>query len=131
MVLDKIKALAENAKTHHQSASIIAKAIPKHAREWMDVYTLHYESLRTYAEALLLLEKINTLNHQCLFAALLISYPHLELDWNFFEKVRTKRNGVNYYGESASHDDWKEIDLQMNLYLATLQKELEAKLENR
>ena len=126
--VEKINALAANAAIHHRSAKIIAGAIDKNAKEWMDVYTLKYEALRTYAEALLLLEKVDTLNHQCLFSALLIHYPHLDLDWNFFEKVRTKRNGINYYGESVGYGDWKEVEVQMNLYLLTLQKETEKKL---
>lgn len=130
MNVAKARALMENAQTNVNSAKILATALEKNAKEWLNVYTLHYEALRVYAEALLLLLKIDSPNHQCLFAALCMKYPHLELDWNFFEKIRTKRNGANYYGEQITWKDWKDVELQMNLYISTVQKELEAKLES-
>lgn len=126
----KARALMENAQTNVNSAKILAKALERDAREWMNVYTLHYDALRLYAEALLLLLRIDSPNHQCLFASLCMKYPRLELDWNFFEKIRTKRNGVNYYGERITGKDWKDVELQMNLYLSTVEKELGAKLES-
>lgn len=126
--LDLIRTLFENANTNLSSAKIIEKSISRDAKEWMNVYTLHYESIRLYAEALLRMANITSDNHQCIFAALLTKYPELELDWGFFEKIRTKRHGANYYGEAVNYSDWKEIHVQASLYISTLKKEIEIKI---
>ncbi len=126
--LEKIKSLIENAEINTNSSNLLAKAIDKSAKEWMNVYTLCYDALGIYAEALLLFEKIESNNHQCLFAALCLKYAHLELEWDFFESLRTKRNGINYYGERINHHDWRSIEMQMKLYLSTLKEEVKRKL---
>jgi hypothetical protein len=58
----------------------------------------------------------------------LMRYPDLELDWDFFEKVRTKRNGLDYYGNPVGYSDWKEVELQMGLYITTLKKEIRKRI---
>jgi uncharacterized protein (UPF0332 family) len=121
---EKIHSLAQNAQININSAEILAKSLSKDKKEWLNVFTLHYEALRIYAEALLLSKMIQSNNHQCLFSALCTKFPDLELDWNFFESVRTKRNGVNYYGELITYVNWKQIEIQMKLYLSTLHKEV-------
>jgi len=40
------------------------------------------------------------------------------------------RNRSIYYGKAASYDDWKSIELQLNLYVTTLKKAIEKKLES-
>lgn len=127
---EKIKTLIQNAETNVSAANIIKQAIHQNAKEWMNVYILHYESMRIYAEALLHLKLIQSPNHQCMFAVLCTKFPELELNWDFFEKIRTVRNGVNYYGKELTYNDWKEIELQINLYLGTLKKELEQHINN-
>lgn len=127
--VDRVKSLTENAETGISTAQIVIKAISKQAKEWMSVYIGYYEALRMYAEALLAFDKVRTTNHQCLFALLCTKHPELELDWSFFEKVRTKRNGINYYGERVSYEDWKSIEVQMKIYISTLRKEITKRLE--
>ena len=51
------------------------------------------------------------------------------LTLNVFEKARTKRNGINYYGIPAAYEDWKEVELQFNLYIKKLKKEILKRLE--
>ena len=55
------------------------------------------------------------------------------LNWNltgiFFEKIRTKRNGINYYGTPIKQEDWKEVELQFELYIKKLKDELENKIK--
>jgi hypothetical protein len=125
--LDKIRSLTENSEIMLHSAQIIARSLTKESAEWMSVFTLHYDALRTLSEAALLFDKIESVNHQCIFAAVCSRY--LELDWNFFEKVRTKRNGINYYGERADFDYWKAVELQMGLYLKMLREEISKSLK--
>lgn len=123
--IEKVKSLMENAEININSALILAKAIEKNAKEWMNVFTLHYEALRIYAEALLHLEKMTTANHQGLFAALCQKFSYLDLDWDFLERIRTKRNGINYFGERVTFEDWKSVEVQIKLYLSALRKKLE------
>ena len=126
--LEKIHSLFQNANTNLSSAQILMKALNQKSSEWLNVFTLSYEAFRIYAEALLLFQKIESSNHLCVFSALCLKYPDLELDWNFLERIRTKRNGLNYYGESVGYQDWKSIELQMKLYLSLLKKEVEQRL---
>ncbi|MFT4303461.1 MAG: hypothetical protein ACMXYG_02775 [Candidatus Woesearchaeota archaeon] len=93
------------------------------------VYKLAYDVIHSLAEALLLFDKIKSMNHKCLFAYLCVKYEDLELDFNFFEKIRTKRNGIHYYGSFTSINEWRSIELQVMLYIKTLQKEILKKIE--
>jgi len=127
---DKIKSMIENAETNISSARIIEVNISKHAKEWMNVYTLHYESLRIYSECILYFDNFESTNHQCIFAAICTKHTALELDWNFFEKIRTKRHGVNYYGSRITYEDWKAIEAQIRVYLSTLRKSVLKSLKN-
>lgn len=126
--LQKVESLVENANISISSANILQKSLDKDAKEWMNVFTLYYDALKLCTEALLHLKSMGTNNHQCLFAALCTNYPELELSWEFLEQIRTKRNRINYYGEQITYDDWKKIELQLNLYISTLKKEIKKNL---
>lgn len=91
-------------------------------------YDTNYNIIHMLAETLLLFDKVKSSNHQCLFSVLCVRHPELELDWNFFEKIRTKRNGIHYYGTSINPSDWKEIDLQTKVYIKTLHSVLKKKI---
>ncbi|HLC84473.1 MAG TPA: hypothetical protein VJH22_01640 [Candidatus Nanoarchaeia archaeon] len=80
-------------------------------------------------EAFVRFDRIKSNNHQCLFAHLCEKHPELELDWSFLEKVRTKRNEIQYYGRPATCAEWKEIELQMMLYIKTLKTAIEQRLK--
>jgi len=125
---DRVRSLIVNADTNIDSANTLAKSLSKEDRRWMTVYTLHYEAIRICAEALLIFEKIMSENHQCLFAYLCAKHPEIGFDWDFFEKIRTKRNGVNYYGEQVHYDEWKAAEPKFNIYIAALKKEIEKRL---
>lgn len=123
----KLKDLMENAETSIESAEILAKGLSKNDRKWMTIYIQYYEALRIYAEAWVSSEGRKIVNHRCLFAYLCTNFS--ELDWNFFEKIRTKRNGANYYGGKIVYEDWKSIAVQIKLYISTLKKEVGKKSE--
>lgn len=125
---ERAKSLIVNADTNIDSANTLAQSLSKEDKRWMTVYILHYEAIRMCAEAFLVFEKIMSENHQCLFAYLCFKNPEPGFDWNFFEEIRRKRNGVNYYGEHVSYDDWKAVEPQFNLYVTALKKEIERKL---
>ena len=125
---ERVRALLKNAGIAAESADSLAKALKKDDEKWQTVYVLYYDALRMCVEAFLMFDKIVSLNHQCLFAVLCVKHRELELSWSFFETIRTKRNGVNYYGESIAFSDWKAAEVQMKLYISTLKKAIEKKL---
>ena len=125
----RIKSLMENAEINLNTAELIKKSIDEQDARWMNVYIIYYDSLRIYAEAYLLFKKLKISNHLCLFTCLCVKHQELEFDWNFFEKIRRKRNGINYYGEQITYDGWKEVESQLNLYISVLKKEVKKNLE--
>lgn len=125
---DKIKSLIQNADICIRTANIVIKAISQKDKEWMSVFLNHYDALRIYVEAFLEFDKIKIPNHECLFAYLCLKHPELELDWNFLNNVRRKRNGINYYGEHLTYDDWKHSEFQFKLCISALKKEINKKL---
>jgi uncharacterized protein (UPF0332 family) len=80
-------------------------------KRWNSTFKLYYDIIHQLAEAFLLFDKIKSKNHLCLFTNLCVEYPELELDWGFFEAIRTKRNGLHYYGTLVTNKDWKEVAL--------------------
>lgn len=125
---EKIKSTLLIADADVESAAFIIKNIPKLSHQWNSVYKLYYDALHELTESFLRFDKVKTDNHQCLFAYLCEKHPELEFSWDFFEKVRTKRNGINYYGAPASFDDWKEVELQFTLYIKKLKECIKKKL---
>ena len=121
----KMLLLVESNKEVAQKSAISAD---KNSITWNTIYNLHYDVLRELVEAFLVFDSVKIVNHKCLFAYLCTNHPELELNWEFFEKVRTSRNGINYYGQLVLYKDSKEIEVQLNLYGSTLKKVIEKKL---
>ncbi len=124
----KIKSMLNIAEADIESANSIKKNLPKQSKQWNSVYKLYYDALHELVESLLRFEKIKIDNHQCLFVYMCEKHSELEFSWDFFEKVRTKRNGINYYGTPISFDDWKAVELQFSLYIKRLKEEIKKKL---
>ncbi len=121
---EKIKATVKIAESDLDSADILKKNLVKNSSSWNSVYKLYYDALHELTESFLRLEKIKVDNHQCLFAYICEKHPELDFEWDFFEKVRTKRNGINYYGIPIKYDDFKEVELQLVLYIKKLKEEI-------
>ncbi len=127
---EKIKSTLNIADADVEAAKSIKKNLPKQSNQWNSVYKLYYDALHELVESFLRFEKTKIEKHQCLFAYLCEKHPELEFSWDFFEKVRTKRNGINYYGTPVNFDDWKEVELQFNLYIKRLKEEINKKLKS-
>lgn len=125
---EKIKSALLISQGDVESADFLKKNLPKESNHWNSVYKLYYDALHELAECFLKLDKMKVENHQCLFAYLCENHPELEFNWDFFEKVRTRRNGINYYGLPVNFKDWKEVELQFKLYLKKLNEELKKRL---
>jgi len=96
---------------------------------WNAGYNSFYDALHLLIEAFLIFDKTKSYNHQCLFAYLCLKHPELEFDWNFFERARMRRNGINYYAELVTENMWKEDSLQFELYISLLRKEIQKRLK--
>jgi uncharacterized protein (UPF0332 family) len=116
-----------NLKIAEEDLSIANHAV--RIQHWNSAYKLFYDVLHILVEAYLCFDRIKSLNHQCLFAYLCDKHSELEFSWEFFEKIRTKRNGINYYGQPVTNEDWKIAELQFRLYISALKKEIEKKLK--
>ena len=127
--LDKIKSTLTIAEGDIDAANSLKKDIPKQSNQWNSIYKLYYDALHELVESFLRFEKIKIDNHQCLFAYLCEKHPELEFNWDFFEKVRTKRNGINYYGTPVNLNDWKEVEVQFFIYIKKLKEEIKKKIK--
>ncbi len=125
---EKIKSTLTIAEADVESADAIKKNLQKLSSQWSSVYKLYYDALHELAESFLQFERLKIDNHQCLFSYLCEKHPELEFSWDFFEKVRTKRNGINYYGIPVAYEDWKEVEIQFNLYIKKLKGEIRRKI---
>lgn len=128
--LELIKSLTLVADKGLEFINNRAKDIPKDSTDWTFVFRDHYESLREFIEAYLLFGGIAAENHQCKNAYICFKYPELELDWEFLETIRLKRNAINYRGQLMKYDDWKSLQLRFDLHIRLLRKEIVKKLKD-
>jgi len=106
-----------------------SKNISKDRNEWTFVFRGYYESLRGLIEAYLLFDGISSDNHQCKNAYLCFRHKELDLNWEFLETARLKRNAINYRGQLLKYGDWKTMKLNFELHFNALKKEVENKIE--
>ncbi|MBW2990611.1 hypothetical protein KY348_02810 [Candidatus Woesearchaeota archaeon] len=93
-------------------------------------YDSLYDALHNLVEAFLAFDKVRSSNHQCLFAWLCYKHPELELDWSFFERIRTRRNGINYYGEPITKEKFNQDKLGFKLYANLLKNKILKRLKS-
>ncbi len=127
--IELIKSLKIVAERGLEFINKKSEDIPKDSTDWTFVFRDNYEALRGLIEAYLLFDGIEAGNHQCKNAYLCFKHPELELDWEFLETIRLKRNAINYRGQLLKHDDWKVLKLKFELHINALKRELEKKLE--
>ena len=125
-LIKSLKIVAEKGLEFIKSKS---KDMPKESTDWTFVFRDHYESLRGLIEAYLLFDGIAADNHQCKNACICFKHPELELDWEFLETIRLKRNAINYRGQLLKYDGWKSLKLKFELHINALRKEIEKKLK--
>src|SRR3989338_4229634 len=125
-LIKSLKIVAEKGLEFIKNRS---KDIPKDSTDWTFVFRDHYESLRGLIEAHLLFDGIEADSHQCKNAYLCFKHPELELDWDFLEIIRLKRNAINYRGKLLKYDDWKMFKLKFELHINALKNEIEKKMK--
>ena len=124
----KIQALVRQSQDDTGQARKLINTTKPTEPGWSTIYKLYYDVLHALVEGFLLFDQVKSSNHWCLFAYLCEKHSELDFDWKFFEEVRTKRNGIQYYGTSITYNDWKKIELQINLYITTMKRAVEEKL---
>lgn len=126
--VELIKSLKLVAEQGLVFINLVSKELPKNSTNWTFVFRDYYESLRGLIEAYLLFEGIAADSHQCKNAYLCFKHKELELNWEFLETIRLKRNAINYRGQLLTYDDWKVFKLNFELHISALKKEIEKKL---
>lgn len=125
-LIRSLKDIAEQGLSFTKEKS---KGLPKDSKNWTFVFRDYYESLRGFIEAYLLTDKITSENHQCKNAYRCFKHPELDLNWNFLETARLKRNHINYRGQSLKYEDWIKLKINFDLHINKLKEEIEKKLE--
>jgi hypothetical protein len=108
-----------------------SKGIKKESLDWTFVFRDYYEALRGLMEAFLLFDKVEAESHQCKNAYICIKHPELELDWNFLEIARLKRNAINYRGKLLNYDEWNLLKPNFSIHISTMKKQIEKKLQEK
>ena len=96
---------------------------------WRVIFNIHYDVFRELCDQLMRFERQKISNHQGLFAFIVLHFENLELDWNFLENIRTIRNRNKYQGLDISKIMWQSVKLQFNLYISTIKKEIEKRID--
>lgn len=96
---------------------------------WRVIFNIHYDVVRELCDVLMRFVKQKTSNHQGVFAFVVVKFPELDFDWNFFETIRNVRNNNKYRGIDIVEETWKKVALQIDLYVTTLVKEIEKRLK--
>ncbi len=125
-LIRSLKTVAEKGLEFIKNKS---KDIPKDSTDWTFVFRDYYESLRGLIEAYLLFEGIEADNHQCKNAYICFKHSELELDWEFLETIRLKRNAINYRGQLLKYDDWNILRIKFELHINLLKNKIDEKLK--
>jgi hypothetical protein len=126
--IDLIKSLKTVSEKGLEFINDKSKSISKDSTDWTFVFRDYYEALRGLIEAYLLFDGIESDNHQCKNACICTRHPELELDWEFLEVIRLRRNAINYRGQLLKYDDWNALKLNFELHISALKREIEKKL---
>lgn len=126
-LIKSVKLVAENGLDFIKRKS---EGTPKDSTDWTYVFRDYYESLRGLIEAYLLFDGVESDNHQCNNAYLCFKHKELELNWEFFEIIRLKRNAINYRGHSLKYEDWEKLELNLQLHIDILRKGIDKRLSD-
>ncbi len=129
--LELIKSLKTVAEKGLDFINSTSKDIPKDSTDWTFVFRDYYESLRGLIEAFLLFEGIEADSHQCKNAYLCFKHTELELNWEFLETARLKRNAINYRGQLLKYEDWKQFRLNFELHINALKDAIEKRMKEQ
>ncbi len=125
---EKAKTLLENAE---QDIDTLKYTIPimEKKKNFSMMWSSRYEIVRQLIDGILLMERIRSDNHQCLFAYICIKHKEWDIGWETIETMRLLRNRVHYDGRPVTEEAWKEYKLKFEIYTQTFMKLLKEKLK--
>lgn len=127
--IELIKSLKNISEKSLEFIEKNSKNIKKNSSDWTFVFRDYYESLRMLIESIMLFDGIQADNHQCKNAYICFKHPELDLEWEFLETIRLKRNAINYRGLMINYDEWNILKLKLILHINRLKKEIEINLK--
>ena len=99
-------------------------------QNWRVIFNINYDVVRELCDVLMRFKKQKSSNHQGVFAFIVINFPDLDLEWKFFETLRTIRNNNKYRGTDISKETWKHVELQIDLCIKAIKEAIEKKLKS-
>jgi len=127
--IEKAKSLLDIAEFDLKSIRDTTPILEKNKNFGM-IWSSRYEIIRQLVQGILLLEKVNSGNHQCLYAYICVKHKDWEIDWKTIETMRLLRNGVHYEGRPVNAETWREYKLKFEIYIKTFIKIFKEKLKN-
>ena len=124
---EKAKTLIENAEIDLETLKE-AEPIFEKKKNYGLIWSSRYEIIRQLVDGILIMEKIKSENHQCLFAFICMKHKEWDIDWESIETMRLLRNGVHYEGRPVNAEVWKSYKLKFDIYTKTFIKILKEKL---
>jgi hypothetical protein len=128
--VERAQSLLDTSSFDLKSCNDITPILEKNKNFGM-LWTGRYEVIRQLVQGILLLEKVKSGNHQCLYAHLCKKHPEWEIDWETIETMRLLRNGVHYEGRAIPEQTWKEYKMKFEVYTRTFKSILKDKLKKR
>lgn len=125
--IEKAKSLLDMVEFDLKSLKEITLILEKNKNFGM-IWSSRYEIIRQLVQGILLLERITSRNHQCLYAYICIKHGDWGIDWETIETMRMLRNNVHYEGRPVSAETWKSYKLKFDLYIKTFIRVLKGKL---
>lgn len=122
---DEISTLLSMVQSDYEYGKQL-RTIPN--QNWRVIFNIHYDAVRELCDILLRFKQQKISNHQGLFAFIILYFPDIECSWEFFEEIRTIRNHNKYLGTDISIDMWKKTQLEIDLTVSTLLKEIKKHL---
>jgi len=126
---ERAKSLLENAV---RDLDTLKETIPlmERKKNFSMIWSQNYEIIRQLVQGILLLEKITSENHQCLYAHVCVKHDEWGIDWESIETMRLLRNRVHYEGRPVDAETWREYKIKFELYSRTFMKILKEKLRS-
>jgi len=125
---ERAKTLLENAEHDIDTLKEVIPIMEK-MKNYNLIWSSRYEIIRQLIDGILLMEKIKSDNHQCLFAYICLKHKDWDIDWETIETMRLLRNRVHYDGRQIPGETWKEYKLKLDVYTRTFIKILKEKLK--
>ena len=113
--IEMAKSLLDNAELDLKSLKDVTAILEKN-NNFGKIWSDRYEIIRQLVQGILLLEKVNSNNHQCLYAYICVKHSDWAIDWESIETMRLLRNGVHYEGRPVNADTWKQYKLKFDVY---------------